>query len=245
MTDEAEPWPAPAPGTAALQVAALANVSDESRNKFCARLGYLLIQTAKGTVLQANLPRIGAGNISDHLSKVQDAAEKLCRAIEELEDKTVDHGDPNKGLARIYLEAEVRDMELSKAPYRKETFLSLQRERAKALAAATKKASDRAALALPRSKGGRRKGAGGNRVFDWFVGSLHEIAREAGGKLTHYRDRGEPAIVFRGSLRPAIDAMQPHLPREGFFPTNTDLDFALERLSRRANADPAKTHFKN
>src|SRR5262249_44471668 len=102
-----------------------------------------------------------------------------------------------------------------------------QREGATQLITAADKASNRARHL---AREGRPKGTGGNPTFDWFVSILHEITQEAGGKLTHYRDRTAPDPEFRGSLRPVIDALRPHLPCEGFFPTGTDLDFALERL---------------
>src|SRR5215467_9096858 len=103
MSNEAELWIAPGPGSDALKVAELASVPDEFRDEFCTRLGLLLYQVAKAPVLQ-KLPRIRSRIISQHLAKVQKAAMKLCLAIEKLESKTDDLADPNKPLARIYLE---------------------------------------------------------------------------------------------------------------------------------------------
>jgi hypothetical protein len=121
MPDEAEPWIAPAIGSAAHKVAGLANVPDEARNEFCTRLGLVLVDTAKLTVLRAHPLRISSKSIALHLLKVQGAAEMLCRAIEDLEDEAHDRRrDHNRRLARVYLENELRDVELANAPYRRD-----------------------------------------------------------------------------------------------------------------------------
>jgi hypothetical protein len=216
------------PQSDALKVAELASVPDELRDEFCIRLNLLLYQVTRAHVVRAHLPRIRPSSISHHLAKLQIAAEKLCGAIEELESKTDDLADPNKRLARIYLEWQLRDIELPQAPRRTETFLSLQRERATQLIAAIKEASNRTRHLAK----GKPKGIGGNPVFDWFVISLLEITQEAGGKLTHYHDRAAPNLEFQGSLRAVMDTLQPHLPI-GFAPTGIVLDYALQHLSGR------------
>jgi hypothetical protein len=232
MSDQAEPWIAPTSGSDALKVAELANVPEEFRAKFCTRLGWVITDVHQLTTIR-KVPSIRAGDVRSHLKAVRTTAEKLDRIIEELESALGDH---NRTLARTLLESELRNVELAGTPRRKDTFLSLQRERITILIAATEAASTRAA---PFAKDGRPKGVGGNPTFDWFVACLYEITREAGGKLTHYRDRNAPGANWRGSLLPIMEVLRPRLPRlalEGIqllFHLSDDIPHAQEVLLRR------------
>jgi hypothetical protein len=87
---------------------------------------------------------------------------------------------------------------------------------------------------------GRRRGAGGNPVFDEFVKELRTGARASGGQLTLGRDAYADKATVKGPLLDALKILKPYLPKSGFFPAG-NLGYALERISRRLTLDAAKT----
>jgi hypothetical protein len=86
---------------------------------------------------------------------------------------------------------------------------------------------------------GRPKGAGGNRAFDTFVKSLHEIAEMNSGKWTLTSDPIAPRKRrWTGTLMAAMEILRPYLPK-GFFP-NADLGRCLEHLRRQRKSKTTK-----
>jgi hypothetical protein len=173
-------------------------------------------------IVRGKLPKAQYSDVARELRLVGTAAKRLDAILKALGGK---HTNRRRWHAKVFVISLLPDW-------------TDYRHCLKPLIAGLSKAEQRARSAYPSlNRRGRPKGVGGNPAFDGFVKRLYEIARETGGRWTHYRD---PKVKWKGGLISALEILKPHLPSRDFFFPNAELGRSLEHVIKKLKSDTPK-----